>query len=248
MTDKIRTIITDNTETLVYFKNFMLIYIVLYDFHTHTFHSDGELSTLELIRRAEIKGYSAIAVTDHMGSGSLKRVIKEVSEDCELARSLWGILAVPGVELTHVPYKAIGDLAKKAKDLGARIVVVHGESPVEPVEEGTNLAAVQSAFVDILAHPGHITEETAELAAQNGIFLEITMRRGHCITNAHVAKMAAQAGALMLLNSDAHTEDDLLAKPSAKEMLAQAGISSRKFKQILELNPLKLLQRIRQTP
>ena len=221
---------------------------MLYDFHSHTFHSDGVLSPLELIRRAAVRQYAAIAVTDHTGPGSLARLIKEVSIDCELARSRWGILAIPGVELTHLPAAAIDDVAGKAKELGAWLVVVHGESPVEPVEEGTNLAAVRSRSVDILAHPGHMTVEVAELAAKNNVFIEITTRRGHCITNAHVAKMASEAGALMLLNSDTHDEDDLLSDQTTKDVLRQAGINSRKFKQILESNPLKLLQRIRRLP
>ncbi|MGD0854262.1 MAG: histidinol phosphate phosphatase domain-containing protein [Dehalococcoidia bacterium] len=221
---------------------------MLYDFHSHTFLSDGVLSPLELIRRAAVRQYAAIAVTDHTGPGSLARIIKEVSKDCELARSQWGIIAIPGVELTHLPAAAIDDVARKAKDLGAWLVVVHGESPVEPVEEGTNLAAVKSRSVDILAHPGHMTLKVAELAAKNNVFIEITTRRGHCITNAHVAKMAAEAGALMLLNSDTHDEDDLLSDQITKDVLRQAGINSRKFKQILESNPLKLLQRIRRLP
>lgn len=221
---------------------------MLYDFHSHTFLSDGVLSPLELIRRAAVRQYAAIAVTDHTGPGSLARIIKEVSKDCELARSQWGIIAIPGVELTHLPAAAIDDVARKAKDLGAWLVVVHGESPVEPVEEGTNLAAVKSRSVDILAHPGHMTLKVAELAANNNVFIEITTRRGHCITNAHVAKMAAEAGALMLLNSDTHDEDDLLSDQITKDVLRQAGINSRKFKQILESNPLKLLQRIRRLP
>ena len=221
---------------------------MLYDFHSHTFLSDGVLSPLELIRRAAVRQYAAIAVTDHTGPGSLARIIKEVSKDCELARSQWGIIAIPGVELTHLPAAAIDDVARKAKDLGAWLVVVHGESPVEPVEEGTNLAAVKSRSVDILAHPGHMTLKVAELAAKNNVFIEITTRRGHCITNAHVAKMAAEAGALMLLNSDTHDEDDLLSDQITKDVLRQAGINSLKFKQILESNPLKLLQRIRRLP
>jgi putative hydrolase len=221
---------------------------VLYDFHSHTFNSDGVLSTLELIRRASVCGYSAIAVTDHTGPGALARIIKEVSEDCELARLQWGIHAIPGVELTHLPARTIDAVAKKAKDLGAWLVVVHGESPVEPVEEGTNLAAVKSRHVDILAHPGHMTKKVAEVAAENGVFIEITSRRGHCITNPHVAEVATGAKALMLLNSDAHDEDDLLSESAAKEVLRQAGIGNRNFRQILELNPLKLLQRIGKLP
>lgn len=219
---------------------------MLYDFHSHTFYSDGALSPLELIRRASVRGYRVLAITDHMGIGSLARTVKEVRDDCKLAMAHWDIVALSGVELTHLPYNAINDAAKKAKDLGAQLVVVHGESPVEPVEEGTNLAAVKSRYVDILAHPGHITEEVVETAAANGTFIEITSRRGHCITNAHVAKLAIKARALMLLNSDTHDEDDLLTDTLAKEILTQAGISSRRFKEILELNPLKLLERIGQ--
>ncbi len=226
----------------------MIIYNVLYDFHAHTFHSDGVLSTLELIRRAAVKGYSAIAITDHVGTGSMGRVISEIRADCELARAHWDILAIPGVELTHVPHSAIDNLARKAKELGAWLVVVHGESPVEPVEEGTNLSAVESAYVDILAHPGHMGAEIAGIAAGNGVFIEITTRRGHCTTNAHVARLAGEAGALMLLNSDSHDEDDLLSEELARATLSQSGVSSRKFRQILEHNPLKLLQRIRRLP
>jgi histidinol phosphatase-like PHP family hydrolase len=113
------------------------------------------------------------------------------------------------------------------------------------VEEGTNLAAVRSKYVDILAHPGHMTAEVAGLAEKNGVFIEITTRRGHCVTNEHVAKVAGKAGALMLLNSDSHDEDDLLSDVLAKETLRQAGIRSREYKKVLEHNPVKLLERIR---
>jgi len=42
----------------------------MYDFHTHTFLSDGVLSPIELIRRALVRGYKAIGVTDHVGIGT----------------------------------------------------------------------------------------------------------------------------------------------------------------------------------
>ncbi|MDP4230934.1 MAG: histidinol phosphate phosphatase domain-containing protein, partial [Bacteroidota bacterium] len=89
--------------------------------------------------------------------GSLERLIRETVEDCSIAREYWDIAAIRGVELTHLPARAIAEAAKRAKDLGAWIVVVHGETIVEPVEKGTNLAAVQSPDVDILAHPGLMT-------------------------------------------------------------------------------------------
>jgi histidinol phosphatase-like PHP family hydrolase len=215
---------------------------VLYDFHTHTFNSDGILSPIELIRRAFVKGYSAIAITDHVALGSLGRVIKEISDDCALARTYWDILAIPGVELTHVPPRAISEVAKRAKEMGAWLVVVHGETSVEPVEKGTNLAAVQSRYVDILAHPGLITIEEASLAAQNNIFLEITSRKGHSVSN--VALVSQKAKARLLVNSDAHNENDLLTPSLLESILRQANINQRQHRQILDRNPLLLIEKV----
>lgn len=217
---------------------------MLYDFHTHSFLSDGVLSPIELIRRAVVRGYSAIAITDHVGIGSLSRVIKEVSDDCAFARAYWNILAIPGVELTHIPAKAIAEVAQKAKELGAWLVVVHGEPLAEPVESGTNFAALQSPHVDILAHPGLLTPEQAALAAERNIFIELTTRKGHSATNAHVASVCLQAQAPLLLNSDAHTEGDLLSPVLVTTTLLAAGLGTEQRTIILEQNPLLLLQRL----
>jgi len=217
---------------------------VLYDFHTHTFHSDGVLSPIELIRRAFVKGYSAIAITDHLALGSLGRVINETSDDCALARAHWNILAIPGVELTHLPPQAISEVAQKAKEMGARLVIVHGETSTEPVEQGTNLAAVQSPYVDILAHPGLITTEEAALAAQNNVFIELTSRTGHSATNAHVALISQKAQAKLLVNSDAHNEDDLLTPALAEAVLHRAGLGEHHYEQILNRNPLLLIDNV----
>jgi len=218
---------------------------VLYDFHTHTFHSDGVLSPIELIHRAFVKGYSAIAITDHVAIGSLARLIKEVSEDCALARAHWDILAIPGVELTHVPPQAISETAKRAKELGACIVIVHGETSAEPVEKGTNFAAVQSAYVDILAHPGLLTIEEASLAAKNNIFIELTARKGHSAANSHVASVSQKAKARLLVSSDAHHEKDLLMPSLVESILHQANINQRQRRQIIDRNPLLLIEKVK---
>lgn len=218
---------------------------MLYDFHTHTFHSDGILSPIELIRRAVVKGYSALAITDHVALGSLARVIKEVSDDCALARAYWDILAIPGVELTHVPPRAISEVAQKAKEAGAWLVIVHGETPIEPVDEGTNLAAVQSPWVDILAHPGLITFEQATLAAENDVFIELTTRRGHSSTNAHIVHVCRQANSKLLLNSDAHDENDLLTTTLCRTVLRRAGLSNQEHHHVLKDNPSLLIQKVR---
>lgn len=217
---------------------------MFYDFHTHTFHSDGVLSPIELINRARIAGYAAIGIADHIGPGSLERVIKELIIDCALARKYWDIMAIPGVELTHLPPQSISEVARYAKELGAWIVIVHGETSVEPVPAGTNLAAVSSHYVDILAHPGKITEEEARLAVKNNIFLELSARRGHKETNSHVALIAQKVSARLVVNSDGHEEADLLTTATVTNVLKKAGINSEHHQQILEINPQQLIEKI----
>lgn len=217
---------------------------MLYDFHSHTILSDGELSALELISRAYSNGYTAIAITDHVGPGSLSRVIQEIAIDCSVARKQWNILAIPGVELTYVPPAAIPEAARQAKELGAWLVVVHGETLVEPVPKGTNQAALSSPHVDILAHPGLLSIEEARSASQQGIFLEISSRSGHSLTNGHVCQMARHIGANLILNSDTHREADLLTESFAQAVARGAGLSDEEVKKTLYVNPHQLIDKL----
>ena len=221
---------------------------MLSDFHTHTTLSDGVLSPVELIRRAVVNNYTTIALTDHAATGTMERIIRETIDTCALARSHWNILAIPGIELTHIPVKAIAETARRAKELGAWIVVVHGETIIEPVEKGTNLAAIQSPHVDILSHPGLLTPEEARLAADTGTFLEISARKGHCLTNGYVASLAQQMGVNLLLNSDAHNEQDLLTESLADGIIYGAGLDHTACYQIRMVNPQALIDKLPASP
>ncbi|MBM3942737.1 MAG: histidinol phosphate phosphatase domain-containing protein [SAR202 cluster bacterium] len=216
----------------------------MYDFHTHTFLSDGVLSPIELIRRALVRGYKAIGVTDHVGVGNLEMVVKTLVKDCAQATQRWDILAVPGVEVTHVPKDDIDQVARAAKELGAKLVTVHGETIVEPVEPGTNAAALRSPSVDVLAHPGLISYEDAQLAAANGVFLEVSARKGHSFTNGHVVRMAKLAGATMVLDSDAHEPQDLLTPELCQGVALGAGLTADEAHALLNNNPQALLTRL----
>lgn len=217
---------------------------MVYDFHTHSFLSDGVLSPVELVRMAVVNGYRAIAVTDHVGPGNCVRVLEHVIKECEFCAHYWDIVAIPGVEITHVPARGIAEVARLARDNGAKLVVVHGESISEPVEPGTNLAAVACGDVDILAHPGILTKEEAELAARNGVFLEISARKGHCLTNGHVARLGRQAGVRFLVDSDAHEPKDFLNSSFATKVALGAGFEAGEIAQILEENPNYLLTKL----
>src|SRR3970040_1921744 len=100
----------------------------------HCFLAKAQSAAISWIMRGRdpSPAWSAIAITDHAGLGSLPRIIQEIAADCALARKQWNILAIPGVELTHIPPAAINEAARQAKELGAWLVVVHGETLVEP--------------------------------------------------------------------------------------------------------------------
>jgi len=216
---------------------------MLYDFHTHSYLSDGVLGPMELIRRCIHNGYTAMGIADHVASGTMQRTIEEARGDAMLAAERWDFTCLVAVEITHPPASAIAPLAARARDLGAELVIVHGETIVEPVEPGTNLAAVSCPQVDLLAHPGLLTEEEASLAEENDVFIEITRRQGHCLTNGLVVRRALEAGARLVVSSDGHAPGDYLTEELALQVALGAGVPESEVQQVLENNPQELLRR-----
>jgi len=212
------------------------------DLHTHSFFSDGELIPSELVRRAAEKGYQAIAITDHADISNIDFIIPRIVKVCQQLEKLEGISVIPGIELTHVPPACIADLAKEGRSLGAKIIVVHGETIVEPVAAGTNRAAVLSD-IDILAHPGLVSDEVARMAAEKGIYFEITTRRGHSITNGHVAQCARKHGTPLILNTDTHSPDNLVSKTFARLIALGAALTNEET-DIMFANAENLVRKI----
>ncbi len=203
------------------------------DLHTHTIFSDGDLIPAELSRRAAVKGIKALALTDHADSSNLDFIVPRLQAAAAEISTWWQIKVIPGVELTHIAPEAFAKLAQRARELGARIVVAHGETLVEPVVPGTNRAAIL-AGVDILAHPGLISIQDAKLACEKGVCLEITSRSGHSLSNGHVARVAEKTGAKLVFNTDSHEPDDLKSTPEAKKIVLGAGLSEAAFKKMLQ--------------
>jgi len=204
------------------------------DFHTHTLLSDGLLCPAELVQRAKKAGYRFLGITDHVDPAKIDWVISSLVEFCEeISQVENDIKVIPGAELTHLPPSLIKSYTRRARQNGAKIVIVHGETIVEPVPPGTNQAALE-ADIDILAHPGIIKEEEVKLAAQRGIYLEISARKGHCLTNGRVVSLARKYNAKVIINSDAHSPEDLITLSRAEKILLGAGMTEDEVKKAFQ--------------
>lgn len=213
------------------------------DLHTHSFFSDGVLLPSEQLRRAVVKGYSAIAITDHADASNVEDLLDRLLRFAREQRDDFPLVFLPGVELTHVAPRSVAPLARRAKELGAALVVVHGETIVEPVAPGTNAAAVACPEVDVLAHPGMITVEEARAAAANGVYLEVTSRGGHSLANGHVARVAREAGARLVLNTDTHTPADMIDQEMARLVAQAAGLTPEEVEAATVTNPQAAVDR-----
>jgi histidinol phosphatase-like PHP family hydrolase len=211
------------------------------DLHTHSLLSDGALVPSEMLRRVAVLGYDALAITDHADASNLDELVAQLARFLREGATGFGVTFIPGIELTHVPPARIAPLARRARQLGARIVVVHGETPREPVAPGTNRAALECPDVDILAHPGFITEEEAALAAANGVLLEITARGGHNITNGHVVRVGRAVGARWIVNTDTHSPADMIDQDHARIIALGAGLTEEEAHRALVTTPQELV-------
>ena len=98
------------------------------DLHTHSIFSDGELIPAESSQRAFAAGYKIIAITDHTDFSNIDLVVPRIVKVSEKITIRGNIQVIPGVELTHVDPADIGTLTAEARNLGAKIVIVHGET------------------------------------------------------------------------------------------------------------------------
>ena len=212
------------------------------DLHTLSTFSDGELIPSELVRRAVVMGYKAIAITDHADFTNIEHILSCMKKVKSLEDE-YDIKIFSGVELTHVPPGKLPSLVEKARKLGAEIIVVHGETTVEPVPPGTNHTAL-SLDINVLAHPGLITIEDAELARENGIALELTSRNGHNRTNGHVVRIANEVGATLIVDTDSHAPQDLISDETAFTIALGAGLDEKGAKKATGANPMNLIKRL----
>ena len=197
------------------------------DLHTHTKASDGENTIEEMARAAMAMGYQFLAVTDHSRSQvianglSAERLLKHVKDIHAVNERLSGITLLAGCE---VDILADGRLDFEDEILAELDIVVASPHLALKQDEAKAtdrlLRAIDNKFVNIIGHPtGRLINRRAGLpldmgrivaaAAASGTALEINAGYPRLDLNDIHARMAIEAGALLAIDTDAHSVGEL---------------------------------------
>ncbi len=192
------------------------------DVHCHTTLSDGKNSLREMAETARKRGYSFLAVTDHSAThgfgndvqpDALLRRVEEVRElDAELKR----FKLLVGSEVNIMPNGSLDYDDEVLAELDWVIASVHTSFQIGP-EKMTKriLAAIEHPLVDCIGHmTGRlllkrdpyevVTEPVFAAAAANGTMIEINSNPRRRDLNERHARLAADAGVRIVINTDAH--------------------------------------------
>ena len=109
----------------------------------------GGMDAASALRYASLAGLRFVGLTLVSDGSDLSRV-RDVAAHVRRLGLYADMEARVGVELRHVPPALLPDTVREARECGAEIVLVHGETLCDQVAEGTNFAAVE-AGADVLA-------------------------------------------------------------------------------------------------
>lgn len=117
----------------------------LTELHAHTRHSDGDFTTLELLKHAEAFGYDVLAITDHNTMAPLDEVSKVSSEDLLILSGMewttfFGHVLVIGanqvVDWRQSTIDTIDSALKEVKSFGGITGIAHPFSIGSPICTG----------------------------------------------------------------------------------------------------------------
>ena len=194
------------------------------DLHSHTTLSDGKNTLEEMALAAKAKGYAYFAVTDHSASHGfgdhvtperLEQRIDEIAElNAEIGSSRFRILA--GTESNILPDGSLDYEDELLERLDWVVASVHTSFRMTKANMTARMvAAVEHPLVDCLGHPsGRMLlrregydfdiEKVAEAAARSGTMIEINGNPNRRDLSEQNARVVADAGVKICLNTDAH--------------------------------------------
>lgn len=192
------------------------------DLHCHTTLSDGRNSLEEMVQAAIDRGWEYLAVTDHSAShGFGNHVTPEalearIEEIAALNERLDGFRVLAGTEANILPDGSLDYPDELLERLDWVVASVHTSFAMdEDAMTDRMIAAIESPWVDAIGHPtGRKIEQrppyaidmtrVIEAAARTGTMIEINAAPDRRDMNEIHARAAAEAGVMILVDSDAH--------------------------------------------
>jgi DNA polymerase (family X) len=195
------------------------------DLHMHTVLSDGRNTLAEMARAAREHGYEYIAITEHSASHGFGNDVQpdDLRRQIERIRSLDepGLTVLAGTETNVLPDGSLDYADDVLEELDWVVASLHTSFRMSEKEQTDRmLRAMEHPLVDAIGHPtGRMIgrREPYELdvdrviakAVETGTFLEINANPNRRDLNDVYARAAAEAGAMLVIDSDAHGADTL---------------------------------------
>src|SRR3954447_10393257 len=197
------------------------------DLHCHTTISDGRNSLEEMTEAARARGYAYLAVTDHSASHGFgnhvtpERLEQRIEEVRELNSRVRGFRVLAGSEVNVMPDGSLDYEDDLLRELDWVIASVHTSFKISPRAMTERvITAIENPMVDCI---GHLTgrlinrrepydidvERVAEAAAGTRTMLEINGNPNRRDLSERHARLAAEAGVMICVNTDAHGTDTL---------------------------------------
>ena len=192
------------------------------DLHCHTTASDGRNSIEQMAAAALERGYDYLAITDHSATHGFGNDVSpdELRRQIELVHeadaAIDGIKLLAGSEVNVLPDGSLDYDDELLAQLDWVIGSLHSSFRMAegPMTERM-IRAMEHPLVDAIGHPtGRLIERrepyaldlerVIEAAVATGTFLEINANPDRRDLNEHNARLAAESGAMLLIDSDAH--------------------------------------------
>ena len=197
------------------------------DLHMHTTASDGANTIDEMIQACRSRGYTCMAICDHSGSEvqanglDEDRMLQHAADIRRAAANYKDIAVLVGSEVDILKDGRLDYSDQVLAQLDFVVVSAHSALNM-PAPEATArlIRAIEHPYVNCLGHPtGRLINarpgmeidiaQVARAAAANHVALEINAHYMRLdLRDTHV-RAAVEAGAKILINTDAHSADEL---------------------------------------
>ncbi len=197
------------------------------DLHSHTTLSDGRNTLEEMAEAGRDRGYAYMAITDHSASHGFgdhvtaERLWERIAEIEAWNEGKRGFRLLAGSEV-NIDLDGALDYPDDLLDaLDWVVASIHTSFAISEKEMTARvLAAIENPHVDCIGHLtgrllgrrepyGIDVEAVVEAAARTGTMLEINGNPNRRDLSEHHARLAAEAGVTIILNTDAHGVETL---------------------------------------